>query len=443
MKISAYVFVALTTLALLAASCTKKADEIGLDIQPPGDELLLSSTDTISVVAYSALEDSVRTDELSTSILGSFFDPVFGKTTASIFTEIRLTSVQLNFGAGAVIDSIVLSLAHLSIYGDSTSAQTFRVFEMTENINIDSAYYSNRMHSYDQANELGSISIAPPTDSTLVDTIKVAPRLRIPLNQILANKLLSGDSTDFSSNENFREFFNGLFITADPAVASGQGALITYNLLTDGTNLSVYYKNNDADSLKYTFLITSSSARYNHYEHYDYMDANPQFRQQVIEGDTALGNEILYLQALGGVRTHLKIPSLSTLGTMIESGNMPMISVNEAQIIFTNNETNGALAPPSRLVIGKVIDDAGLTTLLDDQREGESYFGGFYNKGNADYRFRLSRYVQNRILNPDAEDFGLLLIIPGASSVPQRVVLNGAAAESSGIKLVITYTLVE
>jgi hypothetical protein len=443
MKISAYVFFALTALALLAASCTKKADEIGLNIQPPGDELLLSSTDTISVVAYSALEDSVRTDELSTSILGSFFDPVFGKTTASIFTEIRLTNVQLNFGAGAVIDSIVLSLAHLSIYGDKTSPQTFRVFEMTENINIDSAYYSNRMHSYDQANELGSISIVPPTDSTMVDTIKVAPRLRIPLNQVLANKLLSGDSTNFSSNENFRQFFKGLFITADPAVASGQGALITYNLLTDRTNLTVYYHNDVADSLKYTFLITSSSARYNHYEHYDYMDADPQFRQQVIEGNTDLGNELLYLQALGGVRTYLKIPSLSALGAMIASGNMPMISVNEAQIIFTNNETNGALAPPSRLVIGKVIDDAGLTTLLDDQREGEGYFGGFYNTGNSDYRFRLSRYVQNRILNPDAEDFGLVLIIPGASSVPQRVVLNGTAAESGSIKLVIKYTLVE
>lgn len=443
MKPGAFSIIAFILITLFTASCTKTSDQIGLEIQPPGDELLLSFTDTISVTAYSAREDSVRTDELSTSILGSFFDPVFGKTTASIFTEIRLTSVQLNFGSGAVIDSIVLSLAHHSIYGDSTSAQTFRVYEMTENINIDSAYYSNRMHSYDQANELGSINIVPPTDSTLVDTVKVAPRLRIPLNQVMADKLLSGDTTDFASNEDFRDFFKGLFITADPATASGQGALITYNLLTDRTNLTVYYRNNEQDSLKYTFLITSSSARYNHYEHYDYVDADPQFRQQVIEGNTILGNELLYLQPLGGVRAYLKIPSLSSLGSEVQSGEMPMISINEAQIIFTRNNPDEAYTPPSRIVIGKVIDETGATTLLDDQREGESYFGGFYNSTNADYRFRLSRYVQDRILNPYEEDYGLALLIPSASLVPQRAILNGAATETGSIKLEITYTMVE
>lgn len=443
MNLSAFMFFALAFLALLLGSCTDDEYKIGLNIQPPGDELLLSYTDTISAVVYSYREDSVRTDEMSTSLLGSYFDPVFGKTTASIFTEIRLSTVKLDFGEGAVMDSLILKLAYQSVYGDSTTVQTFRVFELTENLNIDSAYFSNQMRPYDQVNELGSVTMAPLIDSILVDTVKVAPYLRIPLNQVMANKLLSADSTHFESNEKFIQFFKGLYITADPVDISGKGALLTYNLLTAGTSLTAYYHNNEDDSLQYTFSITSASARYSHYEHYDYADADQLFKQQVIDGDTALGATKIYLHALGGVRTYLRFPGLTTLGLQIGSGNRAMISVNEAQLIFNNHENSPALSPPSRIVIGKTTDDKGTTTILDDQVEGEGYFGGFYESTTFQYRFRLSRYVQQTLLNPDEDNLGLVLLIPNASFVPQRVILNGGASETGRIKLAITYTKIE
>ncbi|MBE0661545.1 MAG: DUF4270 domain-containing protein [Bacteroidales bacterium] len=442
MNLSTFRFFALATLALWLGSCTKDENKIGLDILPPGEELLLSYTDTITAVVYSYREDSVRTDELSTSLLGSYFDPVFGKTTASVFTEIRLSTVKLDFGEGAVIDSLILKLAYQNVYGDSSTVQTFRVFELTENINIDSAYFSNQMSAY-QASELGSVTMAPLIDSILVDTVKVAPYLRIPLNQAMANKLLSADSTHFESNEKFVQFFKGLYITADPVNMSGQGALLTYNLLSTASSLTAYYHNNEKDSLQYTFSITSASARYSHYEHYDYADADQLFRQQVIDGDTALGSEKVYLQALGGVRTYLRFPGLSTLGSQIGSGNRAMISVNEAQLIFNLQETSPAVSPPSRIIIGKNVDADGTTTVLADQIEGESYFGGFYESDSLQYRFRLSRYVQQTLLKPDEDEFGLVLLIPNASFAPQRVILNGGASETGRIKLAITYTIVE
>ena len=118
-KLSIQAFVMLIAIAIFSASCTDNNDLIGLNIQPPGEELKYFVTDTFSVFAYSVREDSVKTDKLGLSLLGSMFDPVFGKTTASIYTELRLTSLQLNFGEGAVIDSIILKMAYVGVYGDS------------------------------------------------------------------------------------------------------------------------------------------------------------------------------------------------------------------------------------------------------------------------------------------------------------------------------------
>jgi len=443
MKFNTPLIVVLTTLAIFISACTEEADKIGLDIQPPGDRLHLFETDTITALAYSVREDSVRTDEITYSLLGSYFDPVFGMTTASFYSEFRLSIATLDFGESPVMDSLVLSLAYHSIWGDSTTIQTFRVFEMTENIHFDSAYYSTTVTAYDQQNELGSVSVIPSTDSILIDTVKHAPVLRIRLNQRLADKLLSGTSENFVSNDNFRQFFKGLYITADPVNVSGHGAIVTFNVLSENTSLIAYYRNQEEDSLQYTFSITSASARYGRYNHYNYENADPTFRQQVIEGNTELGRNIIYLQPLGGVKTYLKFPSLNTLGSKIKSGEIGTISVSEARIYFTNAEPEFALPVPSRLILAQIINDKGSTIFLDDHQEGDSYFDGFYRPNQNKYRFRLSQYVQNRLLNPESEDFGLALLIPSASLVAERVILKGSNAEEARIRLVITYTKIE
>mgnify|MGYP002619919813 CR=1 FL=1 len=441
-KPGVYPLLALFIITVLVAACNKDIDKIGLDIQPPGDRLGLSFSDTISLVSYSLREDSVRTDELTLALLGSFFDPVFGKTTASIFTEINLSNVVLDFGTSPSIDSIVLSMAYRGHYGDSTTLQNIRVYELMENIVLDDAYYSNQKVEHYPDRLLGMVTTLPPYDSVMVDTVKMAPHLRIPLNNggILATKLLGGSGEDFLNNENFKKFFKGLFVTAETIDEFGKGSLITFDLLTNLSNLTVYYRNNSGDSLRYIFYITNASARFSHYEHYEYADASELFRQQVISGDTALGQNIIYVQPLGGVRTHLKIPALETLGQKIRSGELPVMSVNEAKIIFSNFDPDQTLEPPLRLVLAKITDNTGQTTLLDDQREGEAYFGGFYRKSDSNYSFRITRYVQKRLLNPDEEDFGLALMIPGASSVAQRALLNGGGAGPMRIRLEITYT---
>ena len=119
-------------------SCEKEPGEIGLAIQPPDDKLEVRYTDTSSLVSYSVIEDSVKTDEMSINLLGSMYDPVFGKTTASFATQLRMANAGVDFGVNPQVDSLVLSLVYVSYYGDLLTQQTLHIYELDEDIFIDS-----------------------------------------------------------------------------------------------------------------------------------------------------------------------------------------------------------------------------------------------------------------------------------------------------------------
>ena len=118
------------------------------DVALSDDLLGLETIDTtITIYSYPVLSDSVKTDEISTAMfLGSFVDPVFGKSTAGIYSQFGYSSennlTQSGDLSSVVFDSIVLSMPLVDLYGE-TDPQTFEVYQMTENLFIDSAYYSN------------------------------------------------------------------------------------------------------------------------------------------------------------------------------------------------------------------------------------------------------------------------------------------------------------
>ncbi|HCT69840.1 MAG TPA: hypothetical protein DF409_01020 [Bacteroidales bacterium] len=79
---------------------------------------------------------------------------------------------------------------------------------------------------------------------------------------------------------------------------------------------------------------------------------------------------------------------------------------------------------------------------MPDENIGSAYFGGKYIN-NSEYRFRLTKYVQDRMRYPEAEDHGLMMVIAGSSLTANRAVIKGPASSNNRVKLVIYYTLVE
>ena len=309
------VFISLFIL-LIVNSCKKDPYQIGLSLLPPTDTLSVKSTDTTTVIAYSVLQDSIRTDKATTNILGSLVDPVFGKTTASFCSQIRLSTEKVSFGLEPVLDSIVLMLRYSSIYGDANSMQNVKVYELEESLNPDSAYYSNHVvHHYPIL--LANKSFLPALkDSVKIFKSKFAPHLRINLSKLTSyfgNKLLYAPEDVLLNNTNFIKFLKGLYVETSPL--SANGGLISFDMGSALTKVVLYFKNHDTagkvvDSLSYDFVINSSCARFNIFDHHQYLEASPEFKNQVLNHDTSSGKNMLFLQGLGGVKIRFRLPNI-------------------------------------------------------------------------------------------------------------------------------------
>jgi len=410
--------------------CENDPDEIGLELQPGKNRLIVYFSDTSTVKVYSVFEDSIKTSATSTSMFGSFYDPVFGVTNSSICTQIRLSSVAVDFGENPALDSIILALEYttitfsgddvISYYGDSTTPQTAYVYEINDSIALDSSYYSNKLISLLEPSIGAKIFIPAPNDSIYVDTIKYKAQLRIPLSEEFGIKILSATETELSSNAEFLRFIKGIYIMPDPVVSPG-GGIMFFNLLSSYSRLTLYYHNDENDSLKYNFTVSDASARYMNFGH-DYNVADANFLTQ-LNGDTTLGEDKFYLQPMAGVRAKIDLPYIKNWSKFVSGSDTVTALVNEAKLILTNVNMNDPYQPPPGLVLYRRTANGG-ATYLDDQSEGTSYFGGTYDTETGEYYFRISRYVQS-LISKDSTNYGLYLMISGASLVPNRVLLHG------------------
>jgi hypothetical protein len=147
-------------------------------------------------------------------------------------------------------------------------------------------------------------------------------------------------------------------------------------------------------------------------------------------GDTTLGNQKIYLQCMGGVKTKIFFPYLMNWVKDYK------IALNEAQLVFKNNDPENSLTPPSNLSLFSITDE-GKIDFLPDEYESELYFDGKYN--NSSYRFRITRHLQD-ILNEIDPNNGLYLMIAGASLNAGRVVLNGPSNPQDSLRLRLVYT---
>ena len=232
-------------LLLLVSACKKEQDVIGLDLQ--NDDALLGNTfcDTITIDAYSLVQDSIVTKNLSNCTFGCLSDPVFGKLTAGFYTQFDLSGSNIDFGQSPVLDSAVLTLPYTGYYGDTMSALSVRVYELSEALTADETYYnySTTAHSASHLNYDGNYSLTPkPTTGLILDSVAAEPQIRIRLNNTFAsNRLLN--STALVDNTTFQNDFKGLFITVENN--TGSGCLIYSNLLSTLAGITLYYKNSN------------------------------------------------------------------------------------------------------------------------------------------------------------------------------------------------------
>jgi len=421
---------------LLIGSCSKPAGTIGVNIQPDASKLKLKFSDTTTIYAYSQPIDSVYATNLTWNGLGSLHDPVFGITNAGFYTNFLLSENNPYFGTDAVLDSLVLQLYYYGVFADTNTSLTSHVFVLLEKIPVEvtSFFFNLQMKVY--PTDYGNISFYPrPHDSVVVgeDTIPHILRLNLTNNNpALGEKLLVADSSAMEGSEKFWNYFAGLFVIAEPV---NEGGCIAEFSLTSAYSYMTLYYHKDTIPLKYDYYLGIYSTRIEKYEH-DFSYADPEFKQQVLEGDTALGNKNFYLQGLGGVKATVKMPFIK------EWRKLGKIAINEAKLVFNLNEKEPYLGAPDQLFLYD-LDEEGNTSYLIDYAGGENYFDGFYKSSSNNYTFRITRYLQAILNDTTLDHYGFSLIIHSPSTTPNRLILNGQDQQAdsvASVKLNIIYT---
>ena len=423
----------ISVLVVLLGSCSKTTESIGNGLLSENDHIGAYYIDTLQINCHSVLIDTLFSKGLTTVLLGSMMDPVMGLTNANIFTQLHVSSTNHYFGDNPVIDSVVLQLAYVGYYGDTTTTQTVHVYELADTLSSYDQYYQFSdvaVKGFDLANNF-QFQPRPKTTHQVVgnDTLSQAV-LRIPLDNSFGEQLATADSAIFSSTIAFKNYFYGLKICCENV--SQNGAICYFNPTSNTvTRLQVYYRENpEANPMRYDFYITSDDAYFNQYLH-DYTLGATEFTQQVLQNDTLMGQTQLYLQSMGGIRSFLSFPDLMEwANTMQEDGNH--LIINEAKLIIPADETIDTtwLAPTTLALIS--LKKTGGTALLPDYMEGTGYYGGSYSSDKKNVTFRISEYLQGVILGSENSQ-GIYLSIAGASYNAQRWVIAGPDANQEQV----------
>jgi len=420
-------------LFVVLIGCDEKPKEIGLDLVD--DQKLFVGWDTNNVVTgWSLLEDSVLTS-LSTKpydLLGSYYNPVYGISTAGFYTHIRIPTNSPDFGNEPQADSVFLTLVYTGYYGNKDTEQSVYVHQVDSAFYKDSLYYSNQTVAINP-DILGSLTFVPnPNDSVLIDSVPYPAELRIPLDNDFGDMILTADAENLVDNDAFLNFVKGIHVTADDVYAPGEGAILYFDLKNTRSNITIHYHTDTLQEQAYSLVINQNSARFNNYAHNYEVSSDPLFKQQVLEGDSLLGTNKLYLQSMGGVKTNLYFPGL------LEWLDGKKIAVNQAKLILPIAPSAIAEKPPVMLSMFQYDEEGMISELEDNAQSDQGYFGGAYNESKQEYFFRITFYVQS--LLKGEPDYGLSLMVSGKTYTAYNTVLYGTENQMGRIRLEIIYT---
>ena len=271
MKITSYsllrkaIFLSAIFFLTFLFSC-KKDGKLAPDFD--NGNLSVSFVDTFSILTSIVQEDSLRTDLSTSNLLGIYNDPIFGPVSSSIYTQVLLTGVNVNFETTTTnVDSVVLTLDYNGLYGNPYFQASVNVYELDSKMDKDVDYYSNTIIPH-KMNILGSSTFTPNlTDSVNLNfnSTTLKPHLRIRLNDSFGDSLLAADdngSKQLADNATFTSFMKGLLITR-PILSKqefqnppppGTGSILSFDMNSSMSTLTIYYD----DTSSYNFTINTS-----------------------------------------------------------------------------------------------------------------------------------------------------------------------------------------
>ena len=424
----------------MASGCHKPEEELGLGVLPPDVALGTVVIDTSRIVAWTIEPEPGKTSALSRNLLGTYLDPDFGLVATGLVAQVRLnTNVILGdtSATAGICDSLVLSLAYdATNYGyGNRDPQGFRVFRIVEDLSLDSVYQSDDAPMSTPIDLLAgprSSYAIEPFQGPVINGDTVSPQLRLPLKKELGDELLSHwGQGELASSDAFQQYFKGLLVipNADASVPYQQAALY-FDLLNPDSKLTLYY-HTLTDTTSFDFIINSSSVHYS-ISRCDH-DLALQPTLPMALQDSSVGQQHVYLQALGGLRGELRFPGLENY---LASG---LGALSKAELILPVEGNYYPLyAPPSQVFVFRK-DDEGKDAAIPDQLPASNQVNGFYDADEKAYHLVITQWLQG-VINGEYPNTGLC-VIPGSNGVSvNRVILAGPENPVERMKLRLTFS---
>lgn len=432
----------LACVSLFYWGCTKiDSTVLGEDLITIDNVYTFDTTLSIDAVREKIIDTS-RAGVSDIHVLGNINnDPIFGKTKADIFVQLKPAFFPFYFGnasdtinpalnAKTHFDSVFLCLSYTGFYGDTTKPQHLKVYQLDENTGnfIDSfAHLFNFQPDRPYlGNFLGEATVSEPDlkNYTFLNTSlkdSVTGQIRIKLSNTFLAALISGDSAldkpnhFFYNDSLFNEKLKGFAIVSEGN--NDANGLFYISLTAANTRLEVHYVSANANILDTSFtafplsvgistaLTRSASANY-------------------IKRDTSSSefpthpeDTSLYIQSTPGSAIRLNIPGLAGLSNRI---------IHRAEIILDQlpgSPGDDVLTAPAYLYLDlldtssanqykPVYYDLSPNDFYDPDNSAaffpasgidNVYYGGYLRTlidasgTRSYYTFNLTRYIQNLV----------------------------------------------
>lgn len=405
------------------SACTKiESTTIGAGLIPPIDGIITLDT-LLDVYTNTFIDPSgdsskvYKTDEHVIGVINN--DPVFGKTNATLFLELKPTNFPFSLPNAPTVtpDSAVLILSYRGVFGDTTIDQTWEVRELSETLKGDTVYNTNK--NFTTSNLLGTstVQIRRLRDSVNNRFEKATNQVRIKLSQSFATKLMKTfDSTAggaYVSDSLFKKAFKGFAVR--PTLGSAGNALLRINLSDTNTKLALYYNYQVKDATRDTavsyFRFNDGSGFVSVAGNANYIKRDRNGAEVVQSLNTNKNDNFVFIQTMPGTFATIKIPGLRSF---------PNALIHRAELLTFQAPDVAPLpgfifsAPRYMLLSGYDSVNKIKTNILNDfivsgGTPNISTFGGFITEKDVTpygivkaYTFDLSRYVQGIVTRKDS-----------------------------------------
>jgi hypothetical protein len=402
------------------SSCTKlDTTDIGNELIPAVDNV--NTFETVLDIITDNLRSLDDTSEMQYNLdhaVGIIEnDPDFGRTDAALYFDVAPSTFKvypfIKKDSIVAVDSVVVSLAYRSLYGDSNSVQRIEVFEVTPAADFK---YSNtsdyRLNHPDfpvLPTPLGgrTVDFKALNDSVRYingkDTVRTVNELRIPVNSSFATRFINADTSNAYRNDSiFKTYFKGFSVKVNNATSPSKNALAYFDLAGEKTRVTFYFRvrNNGKDSavtsfFRYFSSNGSSSSSIGAQANLIKRAPGNGYLANLNNGNP--NDPKLYIQTTPGSYASLKIPGIDTLSNRV---------IHRAEIIVEKlNPISDAFATPDLLFIDMISNAAGDSSFIipkDFAITGTGTYdinsiGGRLK--NNKYVFNISRHLQEIVTN--------------------------------------------